>query len=140
MSYSRRFHGRRGIKNYVFDGILVSGHPPGDTRRSERGPDRIQGGPGIDLRRFLVTFWLQWGSPADDFWCIFLYVSGISVTFSTVLFQSTFLASFLDGSVIPQTFKIWPNLCGVARKHSSPKIQKVGPGDRCWLHFGYLLE
>ena len=48
-------------------------HPeiPGSPRRPERGPDRIQGGPGIDFRRFFVTFWPQWGAPGDDFWRTF---------------------------------------------------------------------
>ena len=71
-------------------------HPetPGDPRRPERGPERIQGGPGIDFRRFFVTFWLQWGPPGDDFWRTFRYFPGISVTFSAILFQSTFWRRF----------------------------------------------
>ena len=47
---------------------------PGDPRRPERGPDRIQEGPGIDFRRFFVTFWLQWAPPGDDFWRTFRYL------------------------------------------------------------------
>ena len=71
MSHSRRFHGRRAIKNDVFDVILVSGHPSGDPRRLERGPDRIQGGPGIDFRRFVVAFWLQWRPQGMTFGVLF---------------------------------------------------------------------
>ena len=39
----------------------VSGHPPGDTRRSERGPDRIQGGPAS----VQDDFWSPFGSSGD---------------------------------------------------------------------------
>ena len=59
-------------------------------------------------------------------------------------FPELFLASLLDVSVTPRTFKIWPNHCTVARKQSyPPKSKKLAPEtdfasmfDTFWNYFG----
>ena len=147
MSYSRRFHGRQGIKNYVLDVILVSGHPPGGVRAPTRRHPEVRKGsrpdPGGARHRFKTIFGhllAPVGIPSGRLLAYFSVFFRYFCHFFDGSFPEHFLASFLDGSVTPRNLKIWPNHCRVARKHSSPKIQKVRPGDRFWLHFWYLLE
>ena len=133
MSHSRRFHGRRGIKNYVFDVILVSGHPPGDPRRPPEARKGSRPDPGGARHRYKLIFahlLPPVGIPSGRLLAYFSVFSRYFWHFFGDSFPEHFLASFLDGSVTPRTLKIWPNHCSVARKHSSPKIRKVSPGDR----------
>ena len=117
-------------------------HPEtsGDPRRPERSPKRIQGGARHRFYTIFRHLLAPVGTSRGRLLAYFSVFSRYFCHFFGDSFPEHFLASFLDGSVTHRTLKTWPNHCSVARKHSSPKIQKVGPGDRCCFHFGHLLE
>ena len=82
------------IRNNVFwhtFGVWAPTQTAPEHRKCQQGVHTgSRGRPGIDFTRFVVAFWLQWKPPGDDFWCTCPYFSGISVTLSAILFQSSF--------------------------------------------------
>ena len=112
MSHSRRFHGRRGIKNDVFDVILVSGHPPGHPQRPLEARKEPRADPGGGPASILDVFSLPFGSSADPQGTTFGVLFGIFLAFLS-LFRR-FLSRALFG-VVFGWFRDLPDLENMAK-------------------------
>ena len=79
---------------YHFGVWAPTRRPPGPRKCQQGVHTGSSGGPSNNFERLEVAFWLHWEPPGNDFWCTFRYFSGISVTLSAILHQSSFWSPF----------------------------------------------